>query len=108
VVADNIASGGCEIAEGVTAAEVAFEGTTADDFSNTSGYGANGWVLTPETFDPKLDIDDDPDKYRALEITEEDIASISNLDGGADLEKLMGGFFLEGIGPAETEPEEWD
>ncbi|MGA2505948.1 MAG: right-handed parallel beta-helix repeat-containing protein [Chitinispirillaceae bacterium] len=64
LIIENISSGQCGTAEGVAAADVAFENGKDDDFTNTSGYGAAGWVLTPDAFDPHGDDIDEADDYR--------------------------------------------
>jgi hypothetical protein len=55
VVENNIASGKCEPIKGFNLQEVVFQGYTKDNFENDSGYGASGWMLKPETFDPHMD-----------------------------------------------------
>lgn len=52
---DNIASGGDPETDGVARTEVLFDRRNRDDFTNGSGYGAAGWMLKPEGFDPDID-----------------------------------------------------
>jgi hypothetical protein len=77
LVIENIASGQCLTAEGVAAADVAFEKGKDDDFTNGSGYGAGGWVLTPAAYDPEGDAVDEANDYRCGlgEIDDEDEVS---------------------------------
>ncbi len=55
LIKDNVAAGRCKAMDGVAAAEAAFKNSDVGDFTNDSGYGAGGWVLTPDTFDPQVD-----------------------------------------------------
>jgi hypothetical protein len=47
LISDNIGTGGCEAVTGVLPADIAFAAFPQDDFDNTSGYGANGWMCKP-------------------------------------------------------------
>jgi len=49
--------------EGVSRGEVAFASRSNDDFTNESGYGASGWMLKPEGFNPLLESMDEADSY---------------------------------------------
>ena len=69
VIADNIAANRCEPMDGVNACDIAFPGN--DDFTNESGYGADGWMLKPEGFNPLLDSMDESDNYCTTEILED-------------------------------------
>jgi hypothetical protein len=55
LVVENIACGQCEAMQGATAAVVAFKNASGDDFTNDSGYGACGWILTPDPIEPQED-----------------------------------------------------
>lgn len=72
VVHDNLACGECEIMEGVVRSETVFEFSKNDNYQNDSGYGAKGWMLTPEAFDPNMDLTDDEIDYREASILEND------------------------------------
>jgi parallel beta-helix repeat protein len=61
-ITDNISSGACRDMEGSVQTEVAFKDVHADNFENASGYGAHGWILTPERLDP--DNEKDIELYR--------------------------------------------
>jgi hypothetical protein len=52
LISDNIVSGGCGTAGGCTPAQVAFRSAALDNYMNDSGYGAIGWMLSPEAYDP--------------------------------------------------------
>ncbi len=52
LITDNKSSGDCERADGCTPAEVAFKSIAFDNYTNDSGYGAHGWMLSPEAYDP--------------------------------------------------------
>ncbi|KMQ51280.1 hypothetical protein CHISP_1763 [Chitinispirillum alkaliphilum] len=55
VLRDNVCCGGGKASEGFSCSEINFSQMTDDDFRNSSGYGAVGVMLTPETFDPHMD-----------------------------------------------------
>jgi hypothetical protein len=55
LIDDNIASGQCDKMTGVTRHEVRFVKNEYDNFENESGYGAQGWMLRPEAYDPEVD-----------------------------------------------------
>lgn len=59
LIADNISSGGCESLEGSTGNEVVFKSAELDNYENTSGYGAQGRLLTPDPFGPDERRDDE-------------------------------------------------
>jgi hypothetical protein len=44
----------------------------SESFENATGFGAQGWVLTPQTFDPKVDETDDECDYIEGAIVEDD------------------------------------
>jgi len=64
LIIENIASGRCEAMEGMAAAAVAFKNAADDDFTNDSGRGASGKVLTSVAFEPESDAVDEADGYR--------------------------------------------
>jgi hypothetical protein len=72
MIVDNIASGAVPAMEGVARAEVAFDGSSENDFTNGSGYGARGWVLKPECFDPDLDEVAEAEKYCHVDLDGDD------------------------------------
>jgi|GEM_PF-682606 hypothetical protein len=53
LIDDNISSGGCETLDGSVYNEVAFAQTALDNYDNASGYGAQGWLLKPDTTGPQ-------------------------------------------------------
>jgi hypothetical protein len=72
LIIDNIAAGRCEELAGAAAAAVAFNNAGADDFTNDSGFGAGGPVLTPQVFDPHVDDIDEANDYRSARAVEPD------------------------------------
>jgi hypothetical protein len=69
--------------EGCSSSEVIFSSYETDTFTNSSGYGASGWVLTPEPYEPdlaatlkdmagELDDDDPADLEASYEDEEQD------------------------------------
>jgi len=55
LVADNLASHSCKAMNGVAPGDVTFTCSDGDDYSNESGYGAHGWMVLPEGFNPRQD-----------------------------------------------------
>ena len=66
LIADNIGSHSCDTMIGIAAKEVTFSCSDADDFSNESGYGASGWMVMREGFNPRQDIADESEGYTEL------------------------------------------
>jgi hypothetical protein len=93
---DNIVSDAVSTIEGMSRADVVFPGRDGDDFTNDSGYGARGWILKPEAFDPDLDEAAEAEKYCFMENDDEDDAPA---EGGEepvetfDFESFMGNPF---------------
>jgi hypothetical protein len=52
MISDNIVSGIDAPLNGCSPAKVAFKSAAFDNYMNESGYGAGGWLLSPEAFDP--------------------------------------------------------
>jgi hypothetical protein len=52
LITDNIASGACIPLNGCIRLDVAFQSPAFDNYLNNSGYGADGWMLSPEAYDP--------------------------------------------------------
>jgi hypothetical protein len=53
LIADNISSGECEIADGCAGIEVSFASASHDNYENASGFGAQGWWLKHGPIDIK-------------------------------------------------------
>jgi hypothetical protein len=64
LIIENMAADGCAAMEGAAAGAVAFKNADSGDFTNDSGFGAAGAVLTPETFEPENDTVDEADSIR--------------------------------------------
>lgn len=65
MIEDNGVSGKCVPMDGFFEKDVSFTDENTDNFENDSGYGAQGWMLKPETFDPEIDkVDDSGVDYR--------------------------------------------
>ena len=52
IFSGNLSSGGCRPINGSIAAEVGFSSADLDNYTNDSGYGACGWMLCPDPYDP--------------------------------------------------------
>ena len=42
----------CEPSSGISCGQVIFDGIALDNYENSTGYGAQGWMVRPEPFDP--------------------------------------------------------
>ncbi len=72
VIDNNLGSGDCQILEGITFGTVNFTKNEIDSFENDSGYGASGWMLTPQGFDINGDEHCDDIDYIEASILEDD------------------------------------
>jgi hypothetical protein len=105
LIIENIAAGGCEGIEGAAAAGVTFKNAVGDDFSNDSGWGAAGAVLTPATFDPQADAIDEANDYRcgngALDDEESgeppDESAETAEEAAEDFEGFMNRFYSQNV-----------
>jgi len=105
LIIENIAAGRCEAMEGAAVAAVAFKNASGDDFTNDSGCGASGGVLTPDTFEPEVDSVDETNDYRcgrgeADEETGEE--KFPETAGEADFESFMDQFYSKGVAPKNS------
>jgi hypothetical protein len=100
VVKDNGTTG--KAGDGVEAIAVAFKDPAGDDYTNDSGYGASGWMLKPEAYDPHGDdIEGESDYCHAVIDDEEGEAAPDGEEPG--FESFMERFYAEGAGPMEQE-----
>ncbi|MCX7726730.1 MAG: right-handed parallel beta-helix repeat-containing protein [Chitinispirillaceae bacterium] len=72
ILKDNGIAGGGGVIEGFTDVEVLFKDEKKDNYQNSSGFGAKGWVLTPEGFDPEIDNCEGCEGYRHIELFDDD------------------------------------
>jgi hypothetical protein len=55
-ILDNLsAAHHCDAGTGISCGGVVFAGIAMDNYENTTGFGAQGWVVKPEPFDPDKD-----------------------------------------------------
>jgi hypothetical protein len=94
---DNGACGEIEPVEGVIVFPVAFKDKSADDYSNDSGFGARGWMLTPDVYDPHADDIDTVCDYRDI-TAPEGTDDESGIAEAAGFEAFMGQFYLDDAG----------
>lgn len=73
LIEDNVVSGKCEIMNGFFPKTISFINKESDNFENDSNYGAQGWMLKPETFNPDVDNVDSGIDYRMLGMLSETI-----------------------------------
>ncbi|MFP4013143.1 MAG: right-handed parallel beta-helix repeat-containing protein [Chitinispirillaceae bacterium] len=108
VIMDNIGSGGCDTLSGISAMEVEFKENRKDNYENKSGYGAKGWMLTPEAFDPHLDdLAQETGSYVEASVLEDDNGELV-IPGEADKDEVFGTFFPEALDPANIFSEDED
>lgn len=95
LIIENIAAGGCEAMEGAAVAAVAFNNAGSDDFTNDSGFGASGWVLTPETFDPQVDEADIKycENQGVFEVPDDGEPETDEAAGSTGFDSFMGRFY---------------
>jgi hypothetical protein len=97
LIIENIAVDKCEAMAGADAAEIAYKNAPGDDFTNNSGFGASGPVLTPQAFDPHVDDIDEEKDYRCCREGEPDEETgeekIPETAAGAEFESFMGRFY---------------
>jgi hypothetical protein len=96
LVGDNGAEGGIDAADGISRISVGFRDPGGDDYSNDSGYGAAGWPLTPQGFDPHGDDIDPENPYCAAAGDEEQSEESEEADEGP-FESFMEQFYQKDI-----------
>jgi len=64
IMKDNGITTGCAQAEGTVSVAAEFTDASADDYGTDGTYGASGWVVRPECFDPHLDDAESGSDYR--------------------------------------------
>jgi hypothetical protein len=94
LIIENIAADHCETMAGADAAEIAYKNAPGDDFTNDSGFGARGPVLTPAGFDPHADDIDEANDYRCGRGDLDNEADEGpKADGAEGFEKFMEKFY---------------
>jgi hypothetical protein len=96
MIVDNIAADAVPEMTGVARAEVLFLRRDGNDYTNDSGYGAAGWMLKPEGFDPDIDDLTEAEKYCHVDIDGEDEDPVGPGEEAAedfDVEAFMGNLF---------------
>ena len=59
LIQENAVSGGCEELDGGIKLPVTFLSLPFDNYTNDSGYGARGWMVSPEVFNETSEMDSD-------------------------------------------------
>jgi hypothetical protein len=94
VVIDNIVSDSIEEMSGFKRSKFCFENPAEGNYTNESGYGAKGWVLLPEAFDPNQEDLDTGIEY-------EEVCTIIDDDGNlllpeeSDQKEIIQSYFTE-------------
>lgn len=96
VVQDNAVSGQCEIMDGVSVMETGFQSPESGNFENQSGYGASGWMMRPEAFDPHIDETEECDGYVEASVLEDEEGELI-IPGEIDKQDLFSRFFSESV-----------
>jgi hypothetical protein len=102
LVSDNVSTG--QAGQGIEQRAVVFKDPGKDDFSNDSGYGASGWMVTDKVFDPHADDIDPENDYCAVDI-EDDTQEDQPVAEEAGFESFMGQFYLKGMDGEGKDPE---
>lgn len=96
VIKDNGAAGSCSLLDGVGYVETGFDDAAGDNYGNSCGFGAQGWVLLPGGFDPDIDEVHSGGDYRESSIVEDDEGNPIIPDGEpAGRGNLFGNFFAQ-------------
>jgi len=96
VIKDNGAAASCSLLDGVGRVEVEFVDAASGNYGNSCGFGAQGWVLSPEGFDPHIDEVNSGGDYRTASMIEDDEGNPIIPDGEpAGRGNLFGNFFAE-------------
>ncbi|MFP4164224.1 MAG: right-handed parallel beta-helix repeat-containing protein [Chitinispirillaceae bacterium] len=107
VIADNLGSGGASELNGISISEVSFKEIQNDNYSNESGYGAQGWMLTPEAFDPDIDELTKDNNYVGASILEDENGNLI-VPEETDKDEIFGTFIPDALDPANMFFEEED
>ena len=84
LISDNIVSGACAPLGGCVPAKVVFLSAALDNYVNDSGYGAFGWMLSPEAYDPGPNVFCEPPAADADEGREENREAVESDDEPAE------------------------
>lgn len=94
VITDNALSGTNQSSDGFLLINVDFPNYTEGNFENNSGFGAQGWMLRPEGFDPKVDdITGDTD-YLDTNFAEDEEGNIS-ISNDIDQQEFFSQYFSD-------------
>lgn len=85
LIVDNASATDVTSANGVKAMPVEFAAKNADNFANTSNYGANGWMCTPDHYDPDADsIKEESSQTEFITDSEDDFVEMSESESDND------------------------
>lgn len=92
VITENAASGTIESPEGFSLITAVFPASSEGNFENSSGFGAQGWVLKPEGFDPDMDnLDSDTNYIDANMTNDDDDIEVEDEDNDEVVDKQSSG-----------------
>ncbi len=110
VITDNALSGINQSLAGFSLIDVDFPNYAEGNFENNSGFGAQGWMLKPEGYDPNLDnITGDTD-YLDTSFIEDEEGNIT-IASDIDQQELFSQYFSdvnEGEEPNYSDDDRWD
>lgn len=94
VITSNAASGSRGLLTGFDQISVDFADYTEGNYENNSGYGAQGWMLRPEGFNPSLDdLNSESDSFDMSAFDDED--ENSDIPEDKDHQEFIESFFSE-------------
>jgi hypothetical protein len=94
VIRDNGAGGGCSLLDGVGEAAVVFTDAAGGDYGNSSGFGADGAMLSPEGFNCDAETADEAEAYRTASVLEDEQGNLI-VPGEENRRELFSDFFGE-------------
>ena len=97
VIRDNLYQGNTEPMNGFFRGNVEFAESRSDNYENNSGYGAHGWMMRSEAFDPHLDESGDGEvDYLDASVLEDENGELI-VPGEFNREELFRNFFSEAM-----------
>jgi hypothetical protein len=95
LIINNISGGGCTSIKGVVEANINFASYQEDNFTNTSGYGANGWMCSPDFYDPDKDLENYELNYNNNIENEDDVYIQNSQSPANDKDTFIKAMFFD-------------
>jgi hypothetical protein len=109
-IQDNLVVDAAQSPNALPGGEKLFCGYGKDNFENTSGYGASGWMLSPEKYtenpDDRVPLTDGDESESAEDSPPDREHEVEDLLEGVDKENIFVRSFLEGFYKDELFPDE--